>query len=354
MVDSGARNLIILSRSGHRSPKAQETVALLEGKGATVMVFACDISIASQVTKVLQSAANMPPIRGLIQGAMVLQDSLLENLDLPSFSAVTEPKVQGTWNLHELLPKNLDFFLLLSSTSGVIGNASQAPYAASSTFLDAFAHYRRRLGLAASTVDLGVVLGIGYVAENAELSQSLERQGFEGTTEKELLALITTAIDNNNDDDDDNDDVSCQFVTGLGTWDENSPLVFQEPRFSHFRQMARKSIEFAAQAPNVSIRLRDRLRQVKTTDEAIQQVANGIVSKVSSLSMIPEQEIQLFRPLSDYGIDSLVAVEMRNWVFKEFEAQVTILELLANEPLQSFSKKVCTKSRVFDFDALVV
>lgn len=70
--------------------------------------------------------------------------------------------------------------------------------------------------------------------------------------------------------------------------------------------------------------------------------------------MIPEQEIQLFRPLSDYGIDSLVAVEMRNWVFKEFEAQVTILELLANEPLQSFSKKVCTKSRVFDFDALVV
>lgn len=111
---------------------------------------------------------------------------------------------------------------------------------------------------------------------------------------------------------------------------------------------ALRPLESTADGPNASIRLRDKLRQAKTVPEAIQEVSSAIISKISSLSMIQEQET-----LSDYGIDSLVAVEMRNWIFKEFEAAVTILELLANESLLLFSKKVCTRSRVFDFTTLV-
>src|SRR5437867_2365710 len=112
-------------------------------------------------------------------------------MDLSEYEAVVRPKVQGTWNLHNLFrDRDLRFFIMLSSTSGLIGNASQAAYAASSTFLDSFALYRRAHGLAAATIDLGVITDIGYVAENENLARALERQGFEGTSPKELMALL--------------------------------------------------------------------------------------------------------------------------------------------------------------------
>ncbi|KAJ9366157.1 hypothetical protein DTO282E5_9169 [Paecilomyces variotii] len=125
-------------------------------------------------------------------------------------------------------------------------------------------------------------------------------------------------------------------------------LLLLRPVWFYLHMYALRPLESTADGPNASIRLRDKLRQAKTVPEATQEVSSAIISKISSLSMIQEQET-----LSDYGIDSLVAVEMRNWIFKEFEAAVTILELLANESLLLFSKKVCTRSRVFDFTTLV-
>ncbi|KAJ9249689.1 hypothetical protein DTO195F2_8426 [Paecilomyces variotii] len=125
-------------------------------------------------------------------------------------------------------------------------------------------------------------------------------------------------------------------------------LLLLRPVWFYLHMYALRPLESTADGPNASIRLRDKLRQAKTVPEATQEVSSAIISKISSLSMIQEQET-----LSDYGTDSLVAVEMRNWIFKEFEAAVTILELLANKSLLLFSKKVCTRSRVLDFTTLV-
>jgi NADPH:quinone reductase-like Zn-dependent oxidoreductase/NAD(P)-dependent dehydrogenase (short-subunit alcohol dehydrogenase family) len=346
MVDCGARNLIFLSRSGLRSSAAQETVKQVEAKGVRVLVQECDISDVSHVSRSIQAAKDMPPIRGVIQGAMVLRDSLFENLSLADHNAVIQPKVHGTWHLHEMLPKDLDFFLMLSSTCGAVGNASQAPYAASSTFLDSFAQYRRSLGLQATTIDLGIILEVGYVAENAELARNLERQGFAGTTKKELLAIISTAIRRK--------EGASHLVTGLGTWQEDSLIAFNEPIFSHFRHSSSRHID---QGNNKSTqgsasRLRDKLRHVANADEATEQVCSGIISKVSALSMISADEIDSSQTLSSYGVDSLVAVEMRNWIFKEIDVSVTILELLSNEPLAMFAQKMAQRSKLFDFSAL--
>lgn len=88
-------------------------------------------------------------------------------MTLADYEAAIRPKVYGTWDLHNQLPRELDFFLTLSSTSGIIGNASQAAYAVVFTFLDALVNYRNGLGLAAATLDLGVILDVGYVAENS-------------------------------------------------------------------------------------------------------------------------------------------------------------------------------------------
>jgi hypothetical protein len=86
-----------------------------------------------------------------------------------SYSKIlTQATCTGTWNLHELLPTDLDFFVVLSSLAGIIGSVSQANYAAGNTFQDALAHYRQKKGLAAQSLDLGVMMGIGYVEEHRD------------------------------------------------------------------------------------------------------------------------------------------------------------------------------------------
>jgi len=91
-----------------------------------------------------------------------------ENMTFSDFEAALKPKVQGSWNLHEALPSNMDFFVLLSSATGILGNRSQANYASGNTYQDALAKHRVSKGLPATSIDLGSILSVGYVAENKE------------------------------------------------------------------------------------------------------------------------------------------------------------------------------------------
>ena len=88
------------------------------------------------------------------------------------------PKIQGSWNLHELLPKDMDFFVALASSSGIVGNQGQANYAAGNTYEDALACYRRSQGLPAVSLDLGMIRGVGVVEENPELIAIIKKAGF--------------------------------------------------------------------------------------------------------------------------------------------------------------------------------
>ena len=265
-------------------------------------------------------------------------------MTLSDYAAAIKPKVDGTWNLHELLPKDMDFFVMLSSTSGIIGNASQANYAAGSTFLDAFCDYRRGLGLPAVTIDLGVILGVGYVAENQELAGKLDRQGFEGTTKEELMQLIEIAITSPP-----NKSQSGQIVTGIGTWSESSHGAFASPMFSHFRRMALDSGHSANESNHqTGHAIRDQLRKARSLDDATQQICESMIAKVSSLSMTPVEDISETKPMSEYGMDSLVAVEMRNWLFKEMDTTIPILELLANQSLLSLAAKIVKGCKLVD------
>ena len=259
------------------------------------------------------------------------------------YAAAIRPKVHGTWNLHDLLPKDMNFFVMLSSTSGIIGNASQANYAAGSTFLDAFCDYRRALGLPAVTIDLGVILGVGYVAENQDLASKLDGQGFEGTTEDEFLRLMEMAITSPP-----KASSSGQIITGLGTWSERSQSVFMSPMFSHFRRMALHPGQNGDKNSQTGRPIREQLRKVKSLKEATRQICESIMAKVSSLSMIPVEEISESQPISVYGMDSLVAVEMRNWLFKEMDVTIPILELLANEPLVCLAGKIAKGCKLID------
>jgi hypothetical protein len=167
LAEHGAKHIAFISRSGATHSESQKTLQKLHLRNVNAVAYACDIADTAKLKlTITQISQHMPVIKGVIQAAMVLKDSLFENMDYESWIAASRPKIQGSWNLHELMPRDLEFFVMLSSLTGIIGNRGQANYGAGNTFQDALAHYRKTLGLPAVSLDLGAIRGIGWVAEN--------------------------------------------------------------------------------------------------------------------------------------------------------------------------------------------
>ncbi|KAF9636566.1 polyketide synthase [Lasiodiplodia theobromae] len=228
MVRRGARRIVLLSRSGRVDSKVRD---LLESaKPASISVEACDVCDEDQLVRVLRAAA---PVYGVVHSAMTLRDTLFENMTLSDYTSVLHPKVAGAWALHRALstasPNPLDFFILLSSASGIVGVRGQAAYAAASTFLDAFARHLRAVhGVPATSLDLAAVRGVGYIAENADTIRTqdiLRNIGHAGESldEADVLALVAAAVAGAMD-------VDLQCITGLGSGDVMDPKFAMLPR----------------------------------------------------------------------------------------------------------------------------
>ncbi|CAP93818.1 Pc16g11480 [Penicillium rubens Wisconsin 54-1255] len=336
MAENGAKSLIFVNRSGLSKYESQMTVRNLVEKGAQITTRACDISDETAVQRMLQDLSySVPPIRGLIQAAMVLKDVHIENMRLDEYRDVMGPKYHGTWNLHRHLPADLDFFLMLSSISGVIGNATQAAYASGCTFMDAFAAYRRSLGLPAVSLDLGTITDVGYLAENRDLATKMERQGFQGTDTPTLLSLIQVAISQSTGG-------AAQLVTGLGQWKEMESLGnFDAPLFAHFRykfQGHGKSIALGDSMEGLKVDL----DAAKTVDQATIIICDALSRKIASHLSIPVENINPSNPVSEYGVDSHVAVELRNWVSRSMNCTIPILEILARSMFE-LSHKIASQ-----------
>ncbi|KAF2144356.1 uncharacterized protein K452DRAFT_222743, partial [Aplosporella prunicola CBS 121167] len=157
MVEQGARHLVYLSRSGGESDDDQAFIRELEVQGCSVQTFKGSVASAKGVTSMVRSVAK--PIAGVMHLSMVLKDRSLLKLSHEDWTAAIKPKVDGAWNIHNALGDTpLDFFILFSSLSCVVGQVGPANYAAANAFLTAFTQYRHSL-------DIGVMEDVGYVCE---------------------------------------------------------------------------------------------------------------------------------------------------------------------------------------------
>ncbi|MEW4453328.1 SDR family NAD(P)-dependent oxidoreductase [Bremerella sp. JC817] len=155
LIDQGAGHLLLMSR---RSPTAEQQQALAPLlKRAKVECLQADVSNRESLEQALASLPNeLPPVVGIIHAAGVLADGILYDMPPEQFSKPLGPKVQGAWNLHEISANwPLEFFVLFSSISSVLGSPGQANYSAANAFLDGLAHYRRLLGLPAVSINWG-------------------------------------------------------------------------------------------------------------------------------------------------------------------------------------------------------
>ncbi|KAL8897966.1 MAG: hypothetical protein Q9207_006939 [Kuettlingeria erythrocarpa] len=349
MVSRNCKNLIVLSRSGMQSTHAQTVKDELERNGVKLAIYKCDVGEVEQLRMVLVSCSSaMPPIRGVIQSAMVIRDNLINKMSVEDYHAALRPKVQGSINLHEALQdQRLDFFIMLSSVVGIIGNNGQANYASACTFQDAFARYRTGLGLPTRSIDIGMIEDAGYVSEHAEALRFLTAQGFRGVKVKELLAVIDYAIMQPIRDTDD-----CQLMIGLEAASSSTTgslaANFSDAKFCQLRSQrnAATGSGVSSNATQASNSLPRQLQSAQSAMDEHRVLLEAIVAQIAKVLVVPAEDINPAQSISHYGGDSLSAVELRNWFARELEASFGVMEILSGRSIEAVAGEVLARSKV--------
>ncbi|TVY35171.1 Highly reducing polyketide synthase [Lachnellula subtilissima] len=343
LVRHGAKTLIMVSRSAASQNDAELHLNRLKAQGCRVILKNCNIANEGDLSGVLSECAlKFPPIKGVIQAAMVLQDSVFEHMNFQQWQKAVHPKVAGTYNLHRQLGVELDFFVMLSSSAGVVGNTSQANYAAGGTFEDAFARYRASQGLPAVSLDLGMVQSVGYVSETKGVAERLAKLGWRPLGEQEVFHILETAMLHPR-----RDPRSSQIITGLEALENDDDIVWRrEPRFwTPKHQNNQRHNSTAGHRSNDAITLQDGLSNADSSETAVALVTAAVISKLSAMFMLPDDEIKDSAPLSHYGVDSLVAVELRNWLNTHADCDISIFDVLQSVSLKALAGKVVERSK---------
>ncbi|GAB1319702.1 hypothetical protein MFIFM68171_09912 [Madurella fahalii] len=345
LASQGAKHLIFVSRSGAEGAEARTLVNDLRQKGVSVEDVRCDVTNLASLQKNLSSVlARNPPIRGVLQAAMVLEDRIFTNMPHDTFTRVVRPKVQGA--------------------AGMVGDTAQGNYAAANAFQDALAYHRRHVhNLPATSIDLGMIKSVSYVAENEGAAErNLARWGFLQIEEHEFLAMMdiamTTSSTSSSSSSSRGPDKGglCQMVTGVGTqahFDKSQgevPHWFRDPVFSHLGNMRVRVHDGRGASAGPS--LTQQLGGCVSLAEAAALVLDALVRKLSKSLIIALEDIDTASPTSAYGVDSLVAVELRNWLLREVKADVPVFEILQASSLQVLGYKITEKSSLVSQNAL--
>ncbi|KAL8704356.1 MAG: hypothetical protein Q9201_002481 [Fulgogasparrea decipioides] len=365
MVSLGARNLLLLSRRGARDSNAVSFLEKIMATGTSVVAEQCDIGDENRIKEVLEQAArHMPPIRGCIQASMVLRSSMFQSLTLDRWKQTIQAKVGGSLNLHRHLPSTLDFYILLSSVCGIIGAAGQSNYAFGCAYQDALARHNATVGQKAVSIDLGIVAGIGYMTSHPVEDSLMRSIGMQPISERYLHAMLGYHC---NPDRERRGAEDSQVVAGIMTEDEMRrkglvrPRFLSRPLWKHLtsppkRHLGRKKIpsEVIQQQQQEQPDLPSVGRGNSTTptagasiqsqsSETRTSIRSSVIEQlriyVSDMLSIPAAEIDVSRPLQAFGVDSLVAMELRNWFREKLDRDVGASDILEGGSILSLAEK---------------
>ncbi|KAL4922536.1 hypothetical protein BDW62DRAFT_54743 [Aspergillus aurantiobrunneus] len=349
LVQRGTRNLIILSRNANQQGEGSAYLNTLRASGCEVAVASCDISNKAELKQTLDACLqSMPPLRGVIHSGMVLQDSVYEKMSTEDYTRAIRPKVQGTWNLHQVLSEaDLNYFIMLSSLNGITGNVSQANYSAGNTFQDAIARHRSARGLPAVAIDLGMVRGVGYVAESdGAVASRLERMGFRAVDEDEVLRLIEGAILRPVRHATDSQ-ILTGFNSNLTTGDLENSNVFwaKDPKLSGVLRTSGKQTKKARanRGGHDVMDLREQLANASLEADQTAVLETAIVRKLAAMFFVEEESIQVGASLAKYGVDSLVAVELRNWLVVQLAVELSIFDIMQSASVKQLASSLAAK-----------
>ncbi|KAJ9227058.1 hypothetical protein DTO027B5_8163 [Paecilomyces variotii] len=305
----GARNIVLVSHSGKINSKVQALIDELAKNGTNIIIKPCDVSQQQSVETLIDSLSHLPPIRGVVHGAIVLKDMLYKNMTLDDFNAVV---------------------------------SSKAAYSAANVFLNGFVEYRKSRGLPGTSIDLAAISNIGYLADTDPSRQKevLKNIGGQTIDESEVLALLAAAIKG-----DLNRSYSGQCITGLDLTNSIDSFWAHNAKFKAIQEAAETSAGTTA-CDGAIMPLHQSLKKADSKDTAHQLVYKSLVVKLSKVLGISVDNIDPTVTVSSLGLDSLVAIKIRNWIAQETEANIQVLELLSSGSLGSLINIILRKSKI--------
>ena len=305
-MQQGARHLVLIGRR-EASPEAREAIRELEAAGARVVVEQVDVARRAELAGLLERVAGgLPPLRGVLHAAGVLDDGVLAHQRWDRFARVLAPKVLGTANLEALTePLPLDLFVLFSSGASMIGSAGQGNHAAANAYLDAVAHDRRARGRPGISINWGPWAGIGAAA-SAELGARILARGMGAMSPEQGIHALAAILRGRPVQIGVLPIAWPSLLGQLGAGKE--PPLFAELR----SEVAGAPATDGGPAPPAETALQTRLGQVPP-DHRPGVLLSHVVATVARVLRVGDPDsLDLERPLSELGLDSLMALELRN------------------------------------------
>ena len=309
LAEAGAGAIVLNGRRAP-DPPAEAVVRELRERGLEVRVEIADVTDGDAVEGMLyRMEAELPPLGGVIHSVGVLSDGALTNQDWGRFEAVLRPKVLGAWRLHRAtLDRDLDLFVLFSSVAGVFGNPGQANYAAANAFLDQLARHRRALGLAGQAIAWGAWSGVGEAEEARErIAGRLAAFGESWIAPEQGLRVFSRLL---------REDLGTSVVASVDWSALPSPPPLLEELVDDPAGMDERG------RVNVTQDLSRRLKGLSDSEllkELIRFLQEELIS-VLRLRSAPSPETGFF----ELGMDSLVAVELRNRLNRAFRGALVV------------------------------
>lgn len=330
IIERGGDNIILVSRSGAESEQAQQSLAELNALGSNVTVLKADISDEQQVAVLAdQCTAEHPPLKGIFHMAMVMDDGVIMQLDAQRFNKVMMPKVQGAWNLHHYFANQaLDYFVLFSSISSIVGNAGQANYAAANFVLDMFAHFRRVQGLPATAINWGALAEVGYLAKHEVISEQLQKKGITGLTPDEAMIMMDHVLVEN----------PVQISPALINWQDWGKKYLGRSVPMRFSSLINEKELQEGQGDQGGI-IRMQIDQAKP-EQCAEIITQYMSEQVAAVLRIPVEKLELDQPLNELGLDSLMMVELGVRIENDLAISLPTGQLMQTPSVQGLSSVV--------------
>ncbi|KAI1471785.1 ketoacyl-synt-domain-containing protein [Daldinia caldariorum] len=333
LLKYGARNIVLASRNPKTDPKW--IGELSHAYDAKIEVRKCDVTNLASVREFKDALSqSMPPVGGVANGAMVLDDRVFAQMDIDTWERVLRPKTVGSHNLHTVFnDPNLEFFIMTSSFAAIGGHPGQSNYAAANMYMNGLAGMRRQLGLAGSVLNIGVIYGIGFLQrEKEELYAGLEREGYPPISERDIHHMFIEAVLTGRPGQ---QKAPIDLTTGLRRFDpsDSNPLHWhQDPRFGHYTRQETEDASAAAVSMRQSVK--DIIQTLTESDALSQAILPAFTERLQTLLQLPEEAINSDQSISELGVDSLAAVEIRGWIFKTIGKDVSVIKLLGGTSIQ--------------------
>ncbi|MEV1004015.1 type I polyketide synthase [Nonomuraea sp. NPDC050202] len=314
LVRRGARHVVLVGRNGPPGSSVNR-IAAMRAEGAEIHLATADISSRQQVADLLEDVAHrLPPLRGIVNSAVILDDATLSQLNRQRFLTPMPPKVDGSRHLHELTRRfPLDFFLLFSSAASVIGSPGQGNYSAANGFLDGLAWHRRAHGLPALSINWGQWADTGQVAK-ADKDLHLDERGFAGFTPAEGLAILDRLLG-------DPPAQACVMSFDATAWTRHFPAVGAS---SLLRDLARE----ASQVRTATVELTGPMLAGLACEEAEWRLSDYLCSQIAAIVQLPPDKVEATQLPHRLGLDSLMAVQLRNRITADLGINLPIAVLL--------------------------